>query len=175
MNFRGRGPPTLSNWKTIRLYLLITVFRWEQGCKRPSHALASPFHLSSPLRYRCPKTVTPRLILESSLARPPPPRRLPALLPDCRLPRSHALGMALHQWYNYQVMLVMRMLLLMFMIIFVGSMVMLLVMHDSLGMALHQWYNHQVYPGQLYTHFAFTKCFCIFVIGISRCTQIVWV
>ena len=73
-----------------------------------------------------------------SLARPPSPCRLPSLLPDRRLPWSHALGMALHQRYNYQVMLVMRMLLLMFMIIFVGTMVMLLVMHDSLGMALYQ-------------------------------------
>ena len=143
MNF-----PCSLHLKDNKTISVITVFRWEQGCEEPSHALASPFHLSSPLRYRCSKAVTP---LAFFLARPPPPCRLPSLLPDRRLPRSHALGMALHQRYNYQVMLVMRMLLLMFMIIFVGTMVMLLVMHDSLGMALYQCYNHQVYPGQLYT------------------------
>ena len=80
----------LKDNKTIPV---ITVFRWEQGCEEPSHALASPFHLSSPLRYRYFKTVTPLALS----CRPPPPRRLPSLLPDRRLPWSHALGMALHQ------------------------------------------------------------------------------
>ena len=97
----------LKDNKTISV---ITVFRWEQGCEEPSHALASPFHLSSPLRYRCSKIVTP---LALSLARPPPPRRLPSLLPDRRLPWSHALGMALHQRYNHKVMLLRMLVMLM--------------------------------------------------------------
>ena len=111
---------------------VITVFRWEQGCERPSHALASPFHISSPLRYSWTKSMTPRPILAFSLARPPPPRRLPSLLPDRRLPWSHALGMALHQRYNHKVMWCCCWGCWWY--------------WCALGMDLHQWYDHQVSP-----------------------------
>ena len=105
--------PFFFHLKDNKTIPVITVFRWEQGCERPSHALASPFHISSPLRYSYTKSMTPRPILAFSLARPPPPRRLPSLLPDRRLPWSHALGMALHQRYNHKVMLLRMLVMLM--------------------------------------------------------------